>query len=65
MLTPRQGRVMECIMTGMNEAEIAKYLFISPKTVRSYRVQIIHRLEANNMAHAVALYLSHQQEAVA
>ncbi len=56
-LTPRQTEVMNFICLGLTGPEIAKRLWISPKTVRTYRAAILNRLNAKNMPHAVAIYL--------
>ncbi len=56
-LTPRQTEVMNFICMGFTGPEIAQRLWISPKTVRTYRAAILDRLGAKNMPHAVAMYL--------
>lgn len=53
-LTPRQLEVLLLAASGHSTKEIANRLDLSPKTVENYRSAILRRLEANNLAHAIA-----------
>ena len=44
MLTPREYEIANLLVQGMNPDEIGETLFISPKTVRVHRTNIMHKL---------------------
>ena len=43
-LTPREYEIANLLAQGMNPEEIGDTLFISPKTVRVHRTNIMHKL---------------------
>jgi len=54
LLTPRQLEVLLLAAQGNSTKEIASRLALSAKTVENYRSAILKRLDANNLAHAIA-----------
>jgi len=44
MLTTREYEIANLLVQGMNPDEIGETLFISPKTVRVHRTNIMHKL---------------------
>lgn len=57
---PRQEQaVLQAAALGMTEAETARLLGVSIHTAHSYGDRILHRLDARNRAHAVALGYQH------
>ncbi len=56
-LTPREYEIANLLVQGMNPDEIGKALFISPKTVRVHRTNIMHKLGCNR-ANALLLCLA-------
>lgn len=56
-LTPREYEVANLLVQGMNPNEIGTSLFISPKTVRVHRTNIMHKLGCNR-ANALLLCLA-------
>jgi two-component system response regulator FixJ len=49
-LTPRELEVMELVVQGFTSAAIADKLRISARTVESYRVQIMDKMQAPSVA---------------
>ena len=49
ILTTREYEVANLIVQGMNPDEIGTHLFISPKTVRVHRTNIMHKLSCNRV----------------
>ena len=49
-LTPREVEVFDLVTQGCTSQAIAKRLAISPRTVESYRVQIMDKLQAASVA---------------
>jgi DNA-binding NarL/FixJ family response regulator len=49
-LTQREKDILKLIMRGVETTEIAKTLFISINTVKSYRKNILRKLDVNNTA---------------
>lgn len=54
-LSRREKEILECIASGVPSKELAYKLFISDQTLKNHRSHIINKLEASNMAHAVAM----------
>lgn len=63
-LSPRQIEVIELIMIGDCDKEIAAKLGISPDTVDFHVREILQRLESKTRAHAVAIYILKQSGAL-
>jgi len=49
-LTPRETEVMDLVVEGFTSQAIALRLGISPRTVKSYRVQIMEKMQAESVA---------------
>ena len=54
-LTPREREILVYFADGCTCNETARKLWLSPATVRFHRANILLRLDARNMPHAVAL----------
>jgi DNA-binding NarL/FixJ family response regulator len=59
-LTPREGEVYELLAKGLDQEEIARRLFISPKTVATHIEHVLAKLGVRSRAQAVAL--AYQEE---
>jgi DNA-binding NarL/FixJ family response regulator len=53
-LTPREVEVLRLLARGLAQAEIARELVISPKTVASHLQSVMGKLGVHSRAHAVA-----------
>jgi len=53
-LTPREQEVLELLSAGLQQTEIAKRLYISPKTVATHIQRILSKLGVHSRAEAVA-----------
>jgi DNA-binding NarL/FixJ family response regulator len=49
-LTEREGEVLQLIVDGHSSKQIAEHLFIGIRTVESYRLNILLKLDVNNTA---------------
>jgi DNA-binding CsgD family transcriptional regulator len=56
-LTEREREVMMLVASGLQSAEIAERLFLSPETVKSHVHNALSKLGAHTRAHAVAIAL--------
>jgi two-component system, LuxR family, response regulator FixJ len=52
-LSPRQVEVMDFVVEGFSNKEIALKLQISPRTVENYRAWVMEKMGANNLADLV------------
>ncbi len=52
-LSPRQLEVMDLVVEGLSNKEIALKLHISPRTVENYRAWVMEKMGANNLADLV------------
>lgn len=52
-LTPREQEVMAMLADGMNAAQIAEKLFISPKTAENHRANIMRKLNLHSTVELV------------
>ncbi len=58
-LSVRELDVMQCLVRGMKNTEIAESLHISPETVKSHVSTTIHKLGVRDRMQAVAFALTH------
>lgn len=58
VLTPRELEVLRLMARGYNNAEIARTLYISPKTARNHTTSILQKLGVQDRTKAVVLALS-------
>lgn len=58
-LAPQEQRVLQHVVEGMTSAEIAELLFLSPKTVETYRSRIMTKLGVENIAELVKFAIIH------
>jgi DNA-binding NarL/FixJ family response regulator len=56
-LTPRELEVLEQVVRGATNEEIAQKLFVSEETVRTHIKAVIRKLNARNRTHAVVIAL--------
>lgn len=49
-LTPREREILQLIAEGSTNREIAEKLFISPKTVKAHRSNLMEKLDVHNTA---------------
>jgi FixJ family two-component response regulator len=54
-LTPREREVMELVVTGALNKEIADMLNISVKTVENHRARVMEKMEAEYLADLVRM----------
>lgn len=56
-LTPREREVMEMIVAGGHNRDIAERLGISPRTVEVHKARVMQKLQVEGVAHLVRLSL--------
>lgn len=56
-LSPREREILRHLADGQTNDEIARALFLSPDTVRTYLRRAMSKLEADTRTHAVAIAL--------
>ncbi|GAA5522811.1 response regulator transcription factor [Aliifodinibius salicampi] len=59
-LTKREREILELIVQGMTSKEIAKELYISPRTVDTHRSNLMEKLELKNIADLVRFALKNK-----
>jgi DNA-binding NarL/FixJ family response regulator len=58
-LSRRERQILQLIAEGKSTAETAKVLFLSPKTVDTYRSRMMHKLGVDNFAALVRFAIQH------
>lgn len=58
-LTQREIEVLELMVKGLNNTEIAKQLYVSRSTIKFHVSSILSKLNANSRTEAVALAIQH------
>ncbi len=54
-LSPREVQILRAVARGLTNAEIAGEIAISEQTVKNHMTSLLHKLRANDRAHAVAI----------
>jgi DNA-binding CsgD family transcriptional regulator len=57
-LTPAERRMIQCLLSGMSESEIAATLALSKGTVHQYATQIYQKFAVHGRVEFTALWLS-------
>jgi two-component system response regulator FixJ len=57
-LTPREREVLELLVTGYANKQIAHQLSISARTVEIHRARVMEKMDARNLSHLVRLALA-------
>ncbi|NIM93412.1 MAG: response regulator [Anaerolineales bacterium] len=58
-LSPRETEVMKLVVEGKSSAEIAELLFLSPKTVETYRSRLMQKLDIHDLPSLVKFAIQH------
>ena len=58
-LSPRERETLQLVVEGNSTSEIAKILFLSPKTVETYRCRLMHKLGIRDLPTLVKFALQH------
>ena len=61
-ITNREREVLSLIVEGFTSSEIAKKLYISPRTVETHRANLMHKLDIKNTAGLVRYALSEGEQ---
>lgn len=63
-LSPREREVLQLVVEGKTSAEIASNLFLSPKTVETYRSRLMHKLGIKDLPGLVKFAIQHGMTSV-
>lgn len=58
-LSSRERQILQLIAEGKSSAETARELFLSPKTVETYRSRLMHKLGLANLSELVRFAIQH------
>jgi len=58
-LSPREREVLQLVVEGKSSAEIADILFLSTKTVETYRSRLMHKLGISDLPSLVKFAIQH------
>jgi len=58
-LSRRERQILQLIVEGRSSADVAQTLFLSPKTVETYRSRMMHKLGVSDMPHLVKFAIQH------
>jgi DNA-binding NarL/FixJ family response regulator len=59
VLSPREREILQLVAEGKTSQEIAERLFISPKSVDTYRSRLMHKIGVEDMAGLVKFAIQH------
>ena len=58
-LSPREKEIMQLVAEGKSSAEIANMIFLSPKTIETYRSRLMQKLNVNDITGLIKIALKH------
>ena len=58
-LSPREREVLQLVVEGQSSAEIARTLFLSPKTIETYRSRLMQKLGIKDLPTLVKFAIQH------
>ena len=58
-LSPREREILQLIVEGRSNAEIGKTLYISPKTVETYRKRLMQKLGVSDLSGLIRFAIQH------
>lgn len=58
-LSPREAEILQLVVEGRSSAEIAAALFLSPKTVETYRSRLMQKLSISDLPSLVKFAIQH------
>jgi DNA-binding NarL/FixJ family response regulator len=58
-LSAREREIFDLLVRGLTNADVARQLFISVKTVETHRTRILHKLDVHNIGELVRLAARH------
>lgn len=58
-LSPRERETLQLVVEGKSTSEIAEILFLSPKTIETYRSRLMQKLEIHNLPSLVKFAIQH------
>jgi DNA-binding NarL/FixJ family response regulator len=58
-LSPREREVLQLVVEGKSSAEIAEALFLSPKTIETYRSRLMQKLDIHDIPGLVKFAIQH------
>jgi DNA-binding NarL/FixJ family response regulator len=58
-LSKRERHILQLVVEGKSSSEIGTQLFLSPKTIETYRSRIMHKLSINDVPGLVKFALQH------
>ena len=58
-LTAREREILQLVVEGKSSAEIADILYLSPKTVETYRSRLMRKLDINDLPTLVKFAIQH------
>lgn len=58
-LSKRERHILQLVVEGKSSSEIGSQLFLSPKTIETYRSRIMHKLSINDIPGLVKFALQH------
>lgn len=61
-LTPREREVMQCVVQGMSNKQMAAHLHLSEKTIEVHRGNVMRKTAADSVAELVRLSLHGQED---
>lgn len=63
LLSEREHQIIQLILDGKLNKQIAHELSLSISTVEAHRAHVMEKMEAQNLAHLIKMYIKYQQQA--